>query len=251
MKLFSKLFPLFIVLFLIAPQAGSASNFPFTVGETLRFQIRVFNIHVGFQDMTFKGETMLNGRRVLHAVADTRSLDSIKTMFNYSLHDVIEVWMDPVTLLPVRVFKDIQEGTWTDKVTIDIDQTRRNARYFDKRTPNGVNIPLRGPTLDLLSLVYYVRAQNVKPGDVLKVDYIVDNKKGVSATEIVVKRGAPLTISGQRVPTLIFEQQGGERVTVRMTDDDRRIPISISVGTFEVFGYTIDIVGNLTNVTRP
>lgn len=250
MKLFKRFFPLFAVLFFICPQAARAAEYPFTAGEKIRFQIKVFNIHVGFQEMTFMGEKTLNGKRVLHAVADTKSLDSIKTTFKYSLHDVNEVWMDPVTLLPVRVTRDIQEGTWTDKITIDIDQAQKTSRYSDKRVQNA-EIPLRGPTLDLLSLVYYVRAQKVKPGDVINADYIVDNKKGVSETKIIVRQGAPLTISGKKVPTLLFEQEGGERVKVLMTDDERRIPVSISVGTFNVFGYTIDIVGSLVDISRP
>jgi len=239
----------FMILFVcVCPQMGSAADFPFKVGETIRFKIEVFNIHVGYQEMTFLGEKTLNGRKVLHAIADTKSLDSIKSMFNYSLHDVNEVWMDPETLLPVRVYRDIQEGNWLDKVTIDIDQAKKTARYSDKRT-EGADIPLRQATLDILSLVYYVRAQNVQPGSVLETDYIVDNKQGVNKTKIAVKRGEALTVSGKKVPTLLFEQVGGQGVKVLMTDDERRIPVSITVGTFKVYGYTIDIVGKLAQYT--
>ncbi|HOG63922.1 MAG TPA: DUF3108 domain-containing protein [Spirochaetota bacterium] len=240
--------PLMTLILILSPSKAAA--FPFSPGEVIRFQIKVFGLHVGYQDMKFTGPVMLNGRRVLHAVADTRSLESIKSAFNYSLHDVIEVWMDPVTLLPIRVYKDIQEGSWTDKVTIDIDQNNRTALYRDKRNPNGVRIPLRRATLDILSLVYYVRAQQAQPGTMLSADYIVDNKQGVKDANIAVRRADPLPVGGRSVPTLLFEQRGGQGVRVRMTDDANRVPVSITVGTFKVYGYDIDIVGSLVKVTR-
>lgn len=243
---------LLTLISLLSLPAGTATGqaLPFTPGETIRFQIKVFGLHVGYQDMTFTGPVTLNGRRLLHAVADTKSLDSIKATFNYSLHDVIHVWMDPDTLLPVRVYKDIQEGSWTDKVTIDIDQNSKTALYRDKRNPNGVRIPLRRATLDILSLIYYVRARQAQPGTLLSADYLVDNRQGVKAANIAVRRDSPLTVGNRSVPTLLYEQLGGQSVRVRMTDDANRIPVSITVGTFKVYGYDIDIVGSLVKVTR-
>ncbi|MDR2733169.1 MAG: DUF3108 domain-containing protein [Spirochaetota bacterium] len=249
MKTFARISLFLIALLIICPQAGSAA-FPFQQGETIRFQIKVFNIEVGYQDMTFLGETTLNGRRALHAIAVTKSLDSIRSMFNYSLHDVNEVWMDPDTLLPLRVTRDIQEGTWTDKVAIDMDQAGKTARYTDKRTPDGVIIPLRGATLDLLSLIYFVRAEQTRPGSAIDADYIVDNKQGVNKTRIIARKGDVISLSGTKVPTLWYEQEGGQGVKVRMTDDDKRIPLSITVGTFKVYGYTIDIVGSLAKYNK-
>jgi len=249
MKAFARASILLIALFIVFPQAARAA-YPFRAGETIRFTIKVFNIEVGYQDMTFLGEATLNGRRVLHATAVTKSLDSIKTMFNYSLHDVNEVWMDPDTLLPIRIARDIQEGSWTDKVSIDMDQARKTARYTDKRSPDGVAIPLTGPTLDILSLIYFARAQQVSAGGVIDADYIVDNKQGVNKTRIAARKGEMINLSGAKVPTLWYEQQGGQGVKVRMTDDDKRIPLSITVGTFKVYGYTIDIVGSLSGYTR-
>lgn len=236
-------------LFFPAPVLNGQA-LPFTAGESIRFQIKVFGLHVGYQDMTFTGPVTLNGRRLYHAVADTKSLDFIKTTFNYSLHDVIQVWMDPETLLPVRVYKDIQEGSWTDKVSIDIDQRTKIALYRDKRNPQGVRIPLQGATLDILSLIYFVRAKQAQPGTLLSADYIIDNKQGVKAANIAIRRDSPLTVGKRKVPTLLYEQLGGQNVRVRMTEDANRIPISITVGTFTVYGYDIDIVGSLVKINR-
>jgi hypothetical protein len=243
-------FALVMAACLVLTLPAGMQALPFTPGESIRFQIKVFGILVGYQDMTFTGPTILNGKRVLHAIADTKSLDSIKNTFNYSLHDVIEVWMEPETLLPVRIYKDIQEGSWTDKVTIDIDQKAKTAIYRDKRNQTGARIPLRQATLDILSLVYYARAQQAQPGSMLSADYLVDLKQGVKQANIVVRRDNPLTVGNRTVPTLLYEQRGGQGIRVRMTDDEHRIPVSITVGTFTVYGYTIDIVGSLVKVKR-
>lgn len=235
--------PVFLCLLLTRPLALPA--YQFRSGERIRFKINVFGIHVGYQDMIFKGKRTLNGKNVLYAIADTRSLPSIKKMFNYSLHDVMHVWMDPDTLLPLLVRKDIQEGSWQNKVTITIDQKKRTALYRDKRNRKGRIIRLKRPTLDILSMIYYIRSQKPKPGRTLEIDYLVDKKNGVQQTSLLVRRAKPITIGGKAIPTIYYEQKGGHGVKVRMTDDAHRIPLNISVATFKVHGYSIDIVGRL------
>jgi hypothetical protein len=220
---------------------------PFKTGEVIRFNIRVFNTHVGQQVMHFKGPVTVDGRQLLYAVADTRSLPSITETFNYTLHDVMHVWMDPATLLPVRIRKDISEGDWKNDIRIEIDQQGKQAVYFDKRNKDGKKFTLQRPTLDILSLVYFVRAHRARPGEVIDTDYLADDK-GVKRVRIHVKQGEPMKLANRTIPTLYFEQDGGEKVRIRMTDDERRIPLGITVGTFQIAGYTIDIVGSLVSV---
>lgn len=229
----------------------AAAALPFSPGETIKYKIVVMGIHVGYQEMTFKGPVEVDGRTLLYAVADTKSLSIIQTMFRYSLHDVIHVWMDPRTLLPVRVLKEIQEGSWTDRVTVDIDQGARTALYRDKRNPGGIRLALGGPTLDILSLIYWTRSQAAGPGSWLVAEYLVDARQGAKRAALGVQRAPSMRVGDRDIGTLLFAQQGGQRVRVRMTDDERRIPLNITVGTFQVHGYTIDIVGHLVAISRP
>lgn len=230
-------------------QSTAASGTPFQKGEKIIFKIRVFGIHVGNQTMSFHGKTLLNGKEVLYATADTRSLPYIEKTFNYKLHDVMHVWMDPGTLLPVKVFKDIQEGNWKNKVTIMIDQSKNTAIYYDKRTPKGKKHTLTNPTLDILSLIYYIRANRTTTGKTLVLDYLVD-KKGVSQVKLKITAGEPLQVENHAIPTVHYTQLGGHGVKVRLTDDKYRLPLSISVATFEVHGYSIDIVGHLIKYSK-
>jgi len=232
---------LFITLFFASTVLG---NFTFSIGEHFRYKIKVFGIHVGYQDMFIKGYQTIKGRRLLYAVADTKSLPEIQSTFKYSLHDVMHVWMDPATLLPVLIKKEIQEGNWKNSVTIEIDQSAKTAIYYDKRNTKGKRYTLPGPTLDLLSIIYYIRSRSVKPGEELFV-YYFDEKKGVQKTSIQIKQDRPLKAGSRLIPTNIFTQMNGHGVRIRLTDDAYRIPLSITVATFKVHGYSIDIVGTL------
>ncbi len=208
----------------------------------------------------FKGEqtvsgmrryTHLNGKRALYAVADTQSMPFVRQSFNYELHDVIHVWFDPDTLLPILITKDIHEGNWRNNVRIEIDQENKQAVYFDKREKEGVVMELAHPTFDILTMVYYVRARATVGQPNMNINYLIDNKKGIDTAVMRIVKGEDLSVGSRRVKTLMFEQLGGPEVRVRMTDDANRIPVSITVGTFEVHGYRIDIVGNLIQINRP
>jgi len=237
---------LFLLLLFLCPVfAGSA--FQFRIGEQFRYKIKVMGIHVGFQDMALKGYRTLNGKRYLYAVADTRSLPFIEKVYKYVLHDVIEVWMEPDTLLPVLIKKDIHEGSWKNKITIVMDQKKRTAIYYDKRNKKGKKYTLQGPTLDLLSMIYYLRSR--KPGNrKIKINYF-DEKKGVTETEIDIRRSGSVKIhSGLEIPVYMYSQRRGHKIQVKLTGDKHRFPIKITVATFQVHGYSIDIVGTLLKI---
>jgi len=220
---------------------------PFRKGERIRFEIRVWGIHVGYQNMYFKGVRFLNGKKVLYAVADTKSIPVFGV--KYKLHDVMHVWMDPVTLLPVKIYKDIHEGSWKNKVTILINQKKRRAVYYDKRNKKGAVIKLHNNTLDILSMIYYIRSMKTIKNGRITFDYLVDKKKGREIATLHVKRGR-IKVGRSLIKTLIFQQLGGKHIKVVMTDDKYKIPLKITVGAFKVHGYRIDIVGNLIGIKK-
>ena len=224
-------------------------SFKFRSGEQFRYKIKVFGIHVGYQTMSFKGYRTLNGKRYLYAIADTRSLPFVEKTYRYKLRDIIEVWMEPDTLLPVLIKKDIHEGGWKNKIRIIMDQKTQTAIYYDKRNKKGKRYKLRGPTLDLLSMIYYMRAQ--KPGNRrIKVDYF-DEKKGVTGTEIRIRRYKPLRTKYGPKKTFLYSQLRGHKIQVRLLGNKDRFPISIKVATFQVHGYDINIVGILDAIKYP
>ena len=244
-KMKLKLLSLLILLFSTA--AASIFSHPFKPGESIHFKIKVFGIHVGNQTMTLKGYKTLNGKKYLYAVADTKSTPSISHI--YVLHDIIHVWMDPVTLLPVKIFKNIREGGWRNKVTIYINQKNKTAVYYDKRNKKGRHFKLKHPTLGILSLIYFVRSIKSSHGKLINIDYLID-KGGIKKAKILVKKGKDILLSNRKIKTLKYNQLGGQGVKILMTDDKYRLPLSITVATFKVHGYSIDIVGNLVKYQK-
>jgi len=217
--------------------------------ELLRFKINVFGIHVGYQDMILHGIQNVNGKKLLYATAETHSIPSIEKTFNYVLHDVIHVWMDPKTFMPVKVVKNIHEGNWKNKVTITINQEKRTAIYKDKKNPKGTLIKFKKPVLDIVSMIYYVRKMNRKIGEKISVEYLSDKKNIVPATLLIKKSGSIKMRQGS-LPTLLYKQLGGHNIRIRITDDKHHIPLNITVGAFEVYGYRINIVANLIKIKK-
>ncbi len=238
-----------ISLMIIGINLNSFAETDFPKKELLRFKINVFGIHVGFQDMILHGIKNVNGKKLLYATASTRSIPAIEKSFNYILNDVIHVWMDPKTFLPLKIIKNIHEGNWKNKVIITINQKEKTALYKDKRNLNGIKIKFKKPVLDIVSMIYFVRKMKSEIGKKISVEYLSD-KKNILPVTLIIEKAKKIKMGKGTLSTLLYKQIGGHNIRIRITDDKYHIPLNITVGAFEVYGYRINIVGNLIKVKR-
>jgi hypothetical protein len=102
--------------------------------------------------------------------------------------------------------------------------------------PNATNLDIKGPVHDVLSLIYFVRIQNLKQGQ--KFDVMMVDSGRVYRCEVNVlagkKIGTPLgRVNTIRVEPAIFEGDREVRprgmMTIWMTDDARHLPVKAQI----------------------
>lgn len=181
----------------------------------------------------------LNGKPVYHITADGKSHTSYDWI--YKVRDLYETYMDTATLMPVKFIRNVNEGGYKHYENINFNHAAGTAV-----TSKGV-FKVASCTQDVLSAVYNARNidfNRYKVEDKIPFKMFLDNEmhdmyvRYLGKEEIKTKYGKfraikfkPLLVKGT-----IFE--GGEKMTVWVTDDENHIPVRIEspilVGSIKV-----------------
>jgi len=222
---------------------------PFSVGEHLSFRLRYGFVTAGSAEMKVLPLVEKDGDAYLQFQSTARSSRTFDWF--YKVRDVVNSFVNPSTLLPVRFEKRLREGGYKADTFVDYFQNDSLAeitfiRYTDnmkikKKETYRVKIPYG--VHDALSSLYFVRTFSLLPGD--SVFIIAHEKKKVYPLRIdVLKRETIHVRAGtfrcvQIEPRLagegIFKHKG--RLRIWLTDDSLKIPVQM---TTEV------IVGHIT-----
>jgi hypothetical protein len=220
----------------------SLRNTAYHAGEQLTFTVfyAVAGIYVNAGTAVFTNTLeRLNGTPVYHVIGDGRTNSSYDWI--YTVRDRYESYIDTSNMLPLKFIRNVHEGDHKQYENITFNRKTNTAV-----TNKGVyKVPLC--VQDVLSAIYYARNINFKkykPGDRIPFTMFLDNEvfnmyiRYLGKETIKTKYGKfdavkfkPLLIKGT-----IFE--GGEKMTVWVTDDENRIPVRvespISVGSVKV-----------------
>lgn len=235
-----------LLLQLVHVEANTGScvyrNQAFKNGEYVKFYVfyTLAGIWVHAGNVSFSvNQEMLNNKPVYHITGDGATLPGYDWI--YRVRDRYETYIDTSNLLPVRFIRNVDEGGFKIYENITFNQTTHTAI-----SKNGVyKVP---PCVqDVLSEVYLARNidyNKYKPGDQIPFDLFLDNEvfhmyiRYLGKETIKSRYGTfrcfkfkPLLLKGT-----IFE--GGEKMTVWVTDDANRLPIRvespITVGSVKV-----------------
>jgi hypothetical protein len=226
------------------PDAGGCTlrNTSFNSGESVTFYVFYtlagMWVHAGKVDFSV-APALLNSKPVYHIVADGRTLPGYDWV--YKVRDRYESFIDTTTLRPYRFIRNVNEGSYKKFENVTFNQNTNTAI-----TNSGV---YRVPSCvqDVLSEVYLARNMdfnNYKKGDQIPFDLFLDDEvfhmyvRYLGKETIKSRYGKircikfkPLLLKGS-----IFE--GGEKMTVWVSDDANRLPIRIespiSVGSVKV-----------------
>ena len=217
-------------------------NYTFSGGDQIQFNVfyNLAGVFVNAGAATFTTTlTQLNDRPVYHIVGEGRTHNSYDWI--YKVRDRYESFVDTATLQPLRFVRNVNEGG--DKIYEHIAFNKAaNTAVTNKGTfkvPDCVQ--------DVLSAIYYARNidyARYKKGDKIPFSMFLDGElhnlyvRYHGAEEIKTRYGtfraikfSPLLIKGT-----IFE--GGEKMTVWVTNDANRIPVRIEspivVGSIKV-----------------
>ncbi|MBM3441962.1 MAG: DUF3108 domain-containing protein [Bacteroidetes bacterium] len=218
------------------------SNSVFAPGEKVVFKVfyNVIGIYVDAGDATFTVEkTLYQNRPTYHLTGLGTSNPHYDWIFK--VRDKYESYIDTATLRPYRFQRDVYEGGYTIKETVQFDPVKNRA----VTAKGSYSVP---PCVqDVLSAIYYARNidfNRYKPGDKIPFHMFIDEQVypvyiRYLGKEVVKNRFgryraikfSPLLISG----TLF---SGGEKMVVWVSDDGNRIPLRIespiSVGSVKV-----------------
>lgn len=217
-------------------QSGSKAcyinNTAFQAGEKAGFTVyytvgNLINAPAGAGSFTTTLEK-LNGRTVYHVVGEGRTLPSYE--WAYKARDTYETYMDVETMQPLKFVRNVNEGGYKKYENVNFNKAANTAI-----TNEGV---FKVPTCvhDVVSAVFYARNidyNKLRVNDRVPINLFLDNEihnmyvRYIGKETISTKYGRfntikfkPLTIKGT-----IFE--GGEKMTVWVTDDLNRMPVRI------------------------
>lgn len=217
-------------------------NRAFTNGENITFYVFYtlagIWVHAGNVNFTVE-QTTLNNKAVYHITGNGATLPSYDWV--YKVRDRYETFIDTGTLQPYRFIRSVNEGSYKKFENITFNKSTNTAI-----TNSGV-YKVSECVQDVLSEVYLARNldfDHYKKGDQIPFDLFLDDEvfhmyiRYLGKETVKTKYGKircfkfkPLLLKGT-----IFE--GGEKMTVWISDDDNRIPIRIespiSVGSVKV-----------------
>lgn len=237
---------LFFSVFSLPPQAGNGfcdtRNTSFSPGESLTFRIyySVAGAYIGAGEAVFNSSLeKLNNQPVYHIVGEGKTFNFYDKFFK--VRDRYETYIDTATFQPYKFIRNVYEGGYKKYENVTFNKVTNTAVTNDGvfKVPPCVQ--------DIISAIYYSRNidfDKYKPGDKIPFTLFLDKElfamyiRYQGKETIKTKYGKfkaikfkPLLIQGT-----IFE--GGEKMTVWVSDDKNKIPVRIespiSVGSIKV-----------------
>jgi hypothetical protein len=206
-------------------------NISFKVDEevTLTVYYAVAGIYVNAGNATFTSKIEeINNRPVYHITGEGKTNPSYDWI--YKVRDKYETYIDTATMQPLKFVRNVNEGGYKKYQNITFNKTANTAIATD-----GV-FKVPACVQDVVSSMYYARNidfSQLRPDDKIPFSMFLDNQiynmyiRYVGKEEIKTKYGKfrtikikPLLLKGQ-----IFE--GGENMTVWVSDDLNHIPVRV------------------------
>ncbi len=217
-------------------------NTSFAAGESLTFKVfyTVAGIYAGAGEATFNSALdNLNGRPVYHIIGDGKTYSFYDNFFK--VRDKYETYIDTATLQPLKFVRNVYEGGYKKYENVIFNKATNTA------ITNAGVYKVPACVQDVISSIYYARNidfSKYKEGDKIPFSLFLDKEiysmyvRYLGKETIKTKYGKfraikfkPLLLKGS-----IFE--GGEKMTVWVSDDANKIPVRIespiSVGSIKV-----------------
>lgn len=230
------------------------STFPFKAGELLTYEVNfsklLFSGTIGALKLSVAKPVEGTDTATIEMTAEAVSRGFFPSLFGVKVRDRFTSRVNSTDFGLVSSIKLLEEGkarreqkTEVDRETgrlkftdRDLISTKAEPRLKEKAAPVWVQ--------DLLSTIYYVRAQPLKDGDVISLP--VSDGGEIYNIDFVVAKRELVSFGARKINTVqinakVFEgryiKRKGEML-VWVTDDDNRIPIRARIKTS---GYTITV----------
>ncbi|MBI3083054.1 MAG: DUF3108 domain-containing protein [Candidatus Omnitrophica bacterium] len=206
------------------------------LGERLGFHGWWFGIPIGRGWIEVKEIVEVEGRTAYHIEAQGHSNDVLSTF--YPIHDEVHSYLDIETLQPLRFEKYQREGHYRADEVVTFNPARGTATYRSLLNGSVKEIPLPPAFQDLVSALYWFRAQPLHPDQTITLDLYTDEK--IYQTQVFVKRPILLELLKRGTfPCFTIEPKASfkgllvkrGRLWAYLTADERRIPLLVKTTT--------------------
>ncbi len=207
-----------------APPAA-ATDYPFTVGETLTYSAKLGMLTLGSGTLEVAAMDTVRGREAFRFRFRLRG----KAVF-YSLDDVLESWVGTEDFSSLRFVQDFLENDRPKHRAFEIFPDSG----FYRESGHDSTFATPDDPLDDAAFFYFVRITPLEVGRTYEYErYFKKNKNPVTIE--VVKREKMELPDGREVPCLVlhpvidtkglFSKRSETRIW--LTDDERRLPVQI------------------------
>ncbi len=210
-----------------APEYQALPVFP----EKLVFSMSWGLLSVGEATLGVDKIVMFNGRPAYHLVSEARSNSFCDTF--YAVRDLNESWLDARTLTSLGYSKKVREGKFFRDEWVLYD--RDADIYVNRRVNRDGSFSVRTGTIparvqDVLSSIYYTRAQPLTNGDAVKVDVntpdnwpLIIKVMGREPLKVPLGKFKSIQVEPAMAREGIFVQKG-KRLRLWFSDDpDKRL----------------------------
>lgn len=233
-----------LTLGLLLAVSAQADSLPFAPGEKLFYEVRWEQVPVARVSLEVRPVEDIRGEPAYHFVFRARTYPALDVLFPVDGH--IGGYTDLALTRSFRLEKDMQEG-WTRRTyRVDFDWDRGIADYI-KRVKTSRSVALTEGTLDMLSILYYVRSLPLTAG--MTMTRPLNSGKKIHPAQALVVRKETITVGGRSWPAFLIEpdvsKAGGifkkskkPRFLLWISADERKIPLKVvskvRVGSFFV-----------------
>jgi hypothetical protein len=222
-------------------------NRAFTAGENISYIVYYsalgMYVNAGNANFTTTLERF-NNKPAYHSVGLGASNSRYDWIFK--VRDRYETYFDTATLQPYKFIRNIEEGGYKKYENVTFNQTANTAI-----TTNGV-FKVPNCVQDVLSSIYYARNIDFgryKEGDKIPFSMFLDNEvsniyiRYIGKENIKTKYGRFRTIKFKPLLLKGTLFEGGEKMTVWVTDDFNKVPVRIE-SPIVVGSVKVDLMGH-------
>jgi len=192
------------------------------------YNVKLLGLSIGRQTLDIRNITEVNGYPTYLFTSHTKGSKFLSLFFN--LEDEIVSFADLKTLYPRMVRMNIREGSRQKKVNILVDLENKIAVFKNIEEDKKQKKKISYPFLDMLSLVYWLRDQQLKVGRVFSI-LLVDS---CGFKEIKIKvTGIEKVYTYNGVYDALACKEITHKASIKMwfSTDDRHLPLQIQAST--------------------
>ncbi len=206
---------------------------PFSVGEQLSYDIKIFGITVGHGTLYIKGYGQVRGKKVYHIIARLESASFFNKI--YAVDDYFETFVTTDDFKPLLFKMNIKESKAKKNRTIVIYQDKLMAEVIGRRT-----FDIGEHAQDALSSLYYLRCLHYKPPQDFFINALTDKRK--HKVKVSTERTESIEVDAGTFDSILYvpviDWKGHvykdklNRLSVWISNDERRLPVLMSTRLF-------------------